>query len=132
METPCQQQEILQVLRICLLYIEMVHLQFGQVEDYSVLVRLPVGLNEVALNIPFAVFPNPFEGTARIEYQLNANSKVTLEVYNVVGEKVQSFVTGEQQSAGKHSFNFEGAVSGIYTVRLTVDGQSIVQKIVKF
>ena len=107
-------------------------LQFGQVEDYSVLVRLPVGLNEVALNIPFAVFPNPFEGTARIEYQLNANSNVTLEVYNVVGEKVQSFVTGEQQSAGKHSFNFEGAVSGIYTVRLTVDGQSIVQKIVKF
>jgi hypothetical protein len=101
------------------------------VEDYSVLVRLPVGMNEVALNIPFAVFPNPFEGSSRIEYQLNASSNVTLEVYNVVGERVQSFVSAEQQAAGKHSFTFEGSVSGIYTVRLTVDGQSIVQKIVK-
>lgn len=107
-------------------------LQFGQVEDYSVLVRLPVKVDEIGSNIGFNVFPNPFAGATRIEYQLQNNATVTLEVFNAVGSKVQSLVLSEKQAGGKHTYNFEGSTAGIYTVRLTIDGKSSVQKIVKF
>ena len=107
------------------------NLQFGQVEDYSIFVRLPVKVDEIGLNVPFSVFPNPFAGSTRIEYQLNNSATISLEVYNVVGEKIQSLASVEKQNAGKHTFNFEGTTPGIYTVRLTVDGQTIVKKVVK-
>lgn len=106
-------------------------LQFGQVEDYSIFVRLPVKVDEIALNIPFSVYPNPFANNTRIEYQLTNSGTVTMEVFNLVGEKVQSLANMEKQVAGKHTFYFEGTQPGIYTVRLTVDGQSVVKKIVK-
>ncbi|MFM2136581.1 MAG: hypothetical protein RL021_1981 [Bacteroidota bacterium] len=108
------------------------NLQYGQVEDYSILVSMPVGVEEASLNIPFNVFPNPFASTTRVEYRLNASATVSLEVFNALGEKVQSFAVAEKQNGGTHTYSFEGKNAGIYTVRLTVDGQHTVQKIVKF
>ncbi|MFM2207172.1 MAG: hypothetical protein RL213_1147 [Bacteroidota bacterium] len=108
------------------------NLQYGQVEDYSILVSLPVGVEEAALNIPFSVFPNPFAASTRIEYRLSGTSTVSLEVYNAMGEKVQSLVVAEKQNGGVHTYSFEGTAAGIYTVRLSVDGRLSVQKIVKF
>ena len=106
-------------------------LQYGQVEDYSIFVSGPVGIKIPVANVPFSVFPNPFTGNTRIEYNLNSAAAVTLEVFNAIGEKTTSLVAESQQSAGKHTYTFEGATPGVYTVRLTIDGQSIVQKIVK-
>lgn len=109
-------------------------LQFGQVEDYSVIVRYSgtVGIkDQSAINIPFSVFPNPYAGSTRIEYNLDGSSKVLVEVYNTIGERVQSFCSNELQAAGKHFYNFEGTTPGVYSVRLTVDGQSVIKKVVK-
>lgn len=106
-------------------------LQFGQVEDYSVLISLPVSVKETMVDVPFTAYPNPFTAGTRIEYTLKNTADVSLEVYNVVGEKMQTIVAAEKQVAGKHTFTFEGAAPGIYSVRLTIDGQSLIRKIVK-
>jgi PKD repeat protein len=106
-------------------------LQFGQVEDYSIFITYGVGENELAVNTGFSVYPNPYSQSSSIEYNLTSSSNVTVEVFNVVGEKVHSFIADENQGAGKHSYNFTGTAAGVYYVHLTVDGVGAVQKLVK-
>lgn len=106
-------------------------LQYGQVEDYSVFVTFYDQISETGAQVPFNVYPNPFDRSTKIEYSLNSSSKVSVEVFNVIGEKVQSYSQNELQSAGKHSYSFETTSNGVYFVKLTVDGKSSLQKIVK-
>jgi hypothetical protein len=66
-------------------------------------------------------FPNPFNPTTAISYQLSAHIFVTLKVLDVLGREVATLVTGEQ-TAGVHRVEFNGSAlaSGIYFARLQV------------
>ena len=67
-------------------------------------------------------YPNPFNPTTKINYSLPNDSRVTLEVYNIIGERVAQLVN-EQQSAGYYTVNFgtssKNITSGIYIYKLT-------------
>ena len=80
------------------------------------------------------VFPNPYSGETQISYTLNTRAKVVLEVYNVLGEKIE-ILANEQQGTGKHSYYFgagiKGYASGVYMVRLTANEKSFVKRIVE-
>lgn len=106
-------------------------LQFGQIEDYSIFVSFYDGIEQFNREIGFSVYPNPYDQSASIEYNLKNTSKVSVEVYNMMGSIVHSFAAGELQSAGKHTYNFSGNASGVYYVKVTADGKTAVQKIVK-
>jgi hypothetical protein len=76
--------------------------------------------------------PNPFNPTTTITFDLPVASEVSLKVSNISGREIVSLVTGHL-SIGKHQvvWNAEGLPSGVYFVRLSVDGgQSAVQKVV--
>ncbi|MBK7853281.1 MAG: PKD domain-containing protein [Bacteroidetes bacterium] len=103
----------------------------GQVEDYSIFLTFDNKVPTLASTVGFNVYPNPFNRSTKIEYKLNSSAKVSVEVFNVMGEKVQSYSQNELQSAGKHSYSFETASNGVYFVKLTIDGASVVEKIVK-
>jgi hypothetical protein len=64
-------------------------------------------------------YPNPFNPTAIIRYGLPRSSAVTLTVYNTLGQKVQTLVSGEQDP-GYHEAKFDGSglASGVYFYRL--------------
>jgi PKD repeat protein len=106
-------------------------LQFGQAEDYSIFLSMFTGVKEPEAIAGFNVYPNPFSNSATIDYRLNANSLVTLEVYDVMGKNVKTFAASEMQQGGKHSYNFSEQSGGIYFVKLAVDGKSSVKKIIK-
>jgi len=76
-------------------------------------------------------YPNPFNPKTVISYQLPSAGKVSLNVYNLLGEKKASLVN-EIQSAGKHSVSFNGAAlaSGIFFYRLQANGFSKIKKMV--
>jgi hypothetical protein len=65
-------------------------------------------------------FPNPFNPTTVINYQLLANTLVTLKIYDVLGRLVKTLVE-ERQTAGPHSVTFNASTlsSGVYLYRLT-------------
>lgn len=77
------------------------------------------------------IYPNPIYNTATINYSLSAPYKVTLSVYNTVGQLVTNLVD-EEQNAGDHEIVFNRTYlnlsAGSYIYRLECKGeQSFVQ-----
>ena len=79
----------------------------------------------------FNVFPNPFTQQLNIVYELQNESKVIVEVYNLNGQLIESLVNQEQVE-GKHQVQFETAdASGIYLIKMVVDNNVYHQQIIK-
>ena len=65
-------------------------------------------------------FPNPFNPTTTIQYQLPQDARVTLKVYDILGSEVATLVNEEQQAGYKEvKFNGSNIASGMYVYRLT-------------
>jgi hypothetical protein len=89
----------------------------------------PVAVEEHDLGLPrsyalHANFPNPFNPTTTIRYDLKQDGKVTLKVYNVLGQEVRTLVSAVEK-AGYRSVTWDGknnlgeaVSSGIYFYRL--------------
>jgi GH18 family chitinase/regulation of enolase protein 1 (concanavalin A-like superfamily) len=87
-----------------------------------------------AEQIPTAVtlfqnYPNPFNPSSVIKYGLPFTAMVSLEVYNILGQRVATLVNGEQQ-AGYHEVVFENSTlgSGVYFYRLSGNNFTITKK----
>lgn len=73
-------------------------------------------------------YPNPFNAATTIRYRLPRQSRVTLEIYNVLGQKIAVLADGVQP-AGEHHVSWEGrdqsgktVASGVYLYRLAARG----------
>ncbi|MCA9784774.1 MAG: T9SS type A sorting domain-containing protein, partial [Candidatus Cloacimonetes bacterium] len=75
-------------------------------------------------------FPNPFNPVTTLGYVLNRPLQVELSVYNVLGQKVRTIVSG-LESAGEHHVRWDASelASGVYIVKLSAGGESRTQKI---
>jgi photosystem II stability/assembly factor-like uncharacterized protein len=66
-------------------------------------------------------YPNPFNPSTTIAYELPQSSEVTLSVYDMLGREV-SVLVNDRREAGVHKVKFDGAglASGVYFYRLQV------------
>lgn len=73
-------------------------------------------------------YPNPFNPTTMIQYDVAKTGRVTLEVFNVLGQKVQTLVD-EVKSAGRYvaMFNAKDLASGAYFCRMTAGNGEFAQ-----
>lgn len=101
---------------------------------FSLLVTkgMPTGIEENS--IPNKIFlsqnyPNPFNPTAIIEYGLPKESHVSLKVYDMLGQLVETLVD-DNLNAGYHQINFNAGqlASGIYIYRLEAENISFTKK----
>lgn len=80
----------------------------------------------------FNNYPNPFNPSTMISYQLAGPGHVTLTIYDILGREVATLVNAVQ-NAGEHSVKFDGSrfASGVYFYRLqTSSGFSEVKKMI--
>ncbi|HUI31035.1 MAG TPA: pectinesterase family protein [Candidatus Acidoferrales bacterium] len=88
---------------------------------------------QVKINIPTKIglwnYPNPFNPTATLRYAVPKEGKVTLKVYNAVGQLVATLVD-ENKDPGMYEIPFEGSAfsSGVYFARLNVNDQVMITK----
>ncbi|NBX78931.1 MAG: T9SS C-terminal target domain-containing protein, partial [Flavobacteriales bacterium] len=76
-------------------------------------------------------YPNPFNDITVIEYQLENNANVQLEVYDFLGNKVAELVnTNLGAGIYKTIFKAGDLPGGVYFNRLTVNGRTITRKLV--
>jgi hypothetical protein len=76
-------------------------------------------------------YPNPFNPTTTIEYHLPAVSYVDLSVYNLLGQKVVTLVSGNK-NAGFHQVKWDasGRSSGVYYYVIKADRFEDVKKMI--
>jgi len=118
-----------------------VHQSSGDSDDLSFDLGLEATPNEVTdisvspQNLPqeFSLaepYPNPFNPTTVIGYNVPEFSKVRLSIYNVLGQKVSELVNRESP-AGKYEieWNAENLGSGVYIVVLRTNTKIMTKKI---
>jgi len=76
-------------------------------------------------------YPNPFNPSTTISFRVQKRTKVTLDVFNTLGQKVATLLDGEV-TPGEHDIEFSGAdlTSGIYFYQLTADNFKSTRKMV--
>lgn len=76
-------------------------------------------------------FPNPFNSSTIIQFQLAQENKIRIELYNILGEKIQTIVEGFY-SRGMHSINFSSdkLPSGIYLYKMETGTQTLIKKFI--
>ena len=76
-------------------------------------------------------FPNPFNPTTNIDYELGESQLVMLKVFDAVGKEVTTLVN-ERQYPGKHEvvFSGKGLPSGIYFYQLITKNYLTTKKMV--
>jgi len=80
-------------------------------------------------------YPNPFNPITEIRYALPVNSRVQLEVYNVLGQRVRTLVD-ERRPAGIHVVAWDARdddghtlPTGVYVYGIEVDGVREMKKL---
>lgn len=77
------------------------------------------------------VYPNPFNATARVAFDLPQAAEVSLRAYNIEGRLVATLLHGTQQ-AGQHNVHWDASSlsSGVYFLRMETAGYNAVRKVV--
>lgn len=76
-------------------------------------------------------FPNPFNTSTTIPYNLAEDAHVRIEIYNVMGQRVSTIVN-ETQSAGKYTVAFDARElsSGMYLYHFEAGGITQIRKMI--
>ncbi len=98
----------------------------------SALLTVLTSLDDVTLPKEFRVhqnFPNPFNPSTQIRFELPAEEHVTLEVFDILGNKIRTLSHGRQK-AGSHTVQFDaaGLSSGFYVYRVIAGSYSASKK----
>lgn len=79
--------------------------------------------------LPLRVFPNPIQGTATVEFELNDAASVDCWLMDVTGRRLKAIFQGELP-AGIHTQRWESGdqIPGVYVVGVWVNGQKVSTK----
>jgi hypothetical protein len=75
-------------------------------------------------------YPNPFNPSTTIRFEVPQVSKVTIKIYNVVGQVVTTLVNGQVMSAGRYEVSWDASrlASGVYFYNLEAGNVHLTKK----
>jgi len=76
-------------------------------------------------------YPNPFNNSTSIEYALRSATHVTLDIYNLAGQKIETIVN-ETQNRGTYSIQWDASrySSGVYFYKLVTNDQVLTKRMI--
>ena len=79
-----------------------------------------------------AVYPNPFNSSATIRYNLNTEADVTLRLFDITGREVMTLIDDVNKAVGKYStvLNGNDLPAGLYLLKLEAGHDFSVRKII--
>jgi len=105
-----------------------------QVQTKSRLGAVPANEAEEIAEIPQTFklennYPNPFNGTTKFRYQLPAQARVSLRIYDVLGREV-AILVDQEQAPGIYetAWRPQEMASGIYFYRLVAGSYTKIQR----
>lgn len=75
-------------------------------------------------------FPNPFNPTTKIFFNIPADGSVSLSVFDITGRTVKTLINDEYKKAGVYDATFDGSdmPSGVFFTRLSLPDGSVLTK----
>jgi PKD repeat protein len=83
----------------------------------------------IPANARIYLYPNPTEGEVRVEISTLKPTPVYVELYNVLGQRLDSF-TQEMVKNEIYRYSLTGRNKGIYLLRFTFDGETFMKKVI--
>ncbi len=102
-------------------YYRLKQIDYNGRYEYSEVVEVDV---QAPVNFSLAQnYPNPFNPSTKITFSLAVDSKVTLKIFDVLGQEVTTLISSDL-SAGVHKIDFNAANinSGVYFYRIEAAG----------
>lgn len=84
-----------------------------------------VGINEIMVDEhKIKVYPNPATNYLTIQYNLQNNSSVKIELYDILGKEVKILLPETKQTADtyKNTWSLDELKSGLYFLKMNIDG----------
>jgi hypothetical protein len=98
---------------------------------------ISTGVNDANNLVPnqfklYDAYPNPFNPSTTIKFNLAQSGNVVLRVYNVMGQLVKTVINNEYKTAGEFNYNIkmDNLSSGVYFYNLTQGSLSVTKKMV--
>lgn len=75
-------------------------------------------------------YPNPFNPVTTIAFNLDRPAQINLEIFNAIGQKMETLIDNHVMPAGKHQVQWNATAysTGIYYYRLKIDRTQTSQK----
>ena len=110
-------------------YVDIVDVCLYDLLDEHTAVEHHAGQDIRSFNL-HANYPNPFNPATHIGYDLNRAGSVSLKIYSVTGQVVQTVIAQEHRVAGHHSVDVDmhHLPSGVYLYVLEQNGRRSVRK----
>ncbi|MFI5218002.1 MAG: T9SS type A sorting domain-containing protein [Bacteroidia bacterium] len=96
----------------------------GYIDNINVAVN--VGINEPSLQQHVSLYPNPSEGKAYLDVAFDHSQDLKVEIYNVVGEKVNSF-DFVNTVGGILPLDLSALANGSYVVKISTGGETLMK-----
>ncbi len=108
----------------------------SKLTSHSLTVGPSSGINLISIDVPEKYFlhpnyPNPFNPTTKINFDVARNSFVSVNIFDVSGKRIEK-IAGSEMRAGKYEFtwNAENLPTGIYYCRMETENYSASVKLV--
>jgi hypothetical protein len=104
--------------------LDMTHFEIFEITSGPTGVKNIPQVSLIKDNRIHSVYPNPFNTSTKIIFDLATSGHILIDIYNVTGQKVQTLVN-EFYQAGRHAQLFQAAhlASGTYIIRLETNRQ---------
>jgi hypothetical protein len=95
--------------------------------DLLIHVQDPAGVNDIAENGTFKLYPNPSTGIVNLQLPGVTGTEVNIAVHSIAGQPVYEYKGNADKN--EHVLNLVGVSKGIYIIRVQAGAQRMVQKL---
>lgn len=100
---------------------EATKISIGGIMQYDISSETTSTVRLVSEKAQFSIYPNPILNNATISYNLEKDSYIELNIFDVTGQKIKTIVSGITQK-GNNIVEFENEnFQGIYFISLSID-----------
>lgn len=90
----------------------------------------PLGISSIENSSEFKVFPNPVTNGELFISNIPLSERMTIEIYNVLGQTVKTILPGSQNNSEPKKINVSDLAKGIYYLRINAKETAKTQMII--
>ncbi|MBN8697825.1 MAG: T9SS type A sorting domain-containing protein [Bacteroidetes bacterium] len=93
-------------------------------------IQAQVGIEDIDPVIGLSIFPNPGNEQVNVLFELNQQKKITINIYNILGELIESTTGSYSAGEQKISLSTRNYPNGYYTLNLSCDKQVTIHPLI--